>query len=66
MISTCWSAAGAKEKSFPGIFTGRRIRFTDGKLIFDGDMQEIGDNLIYGVMVADSLFGYGSIILTSC
>ena len=39
----------AQEKSFPGIYTGRRLRFTDGKLIFDGDYQEIGDNLIYGV-----------------
>jgi len=41
------------EKSFPAIFTGRRIRFTDGKLIFDGDMQEIGDNLIYGFVSFD-------------
>lgn len=37
-----------KEKSFPGYYTGRRMRFTDGKLVFEGDLQEIGDNLIYG------------------
>ena len=24
------------------------MRFTDGKLVFEGDLQEIGDNLIYG------------------
>ncbi|CAE7495179.1 unnamed protein product [Symbiodinium microadriaticum] len=36
------------EKGFKGIFTGRRIQFTDGKLAFDGDFQTIGDNLIYG------------------
>ncbi|CAL1133062.1 unnamed protein product [Cladocopium goreaui] len=41
------------EKSFPGIYTGRRLRFTDGKLIFDGDYQEIGDNLIYGFISFD-------------
>lgn len=26
------------------------MRFTDGKLVFEGDLQEIGDNLIYGFL----------------
>ena len=42
----------SKEKGFKGIFTGRRIQFTDGKLAFDGDFQTIGDNLIYGSLSA--------------
>ncbi|CAJ1338650.1 unnamed protein product [Effrenium voratum] len=41
------------EKSFPGIYTGRRLRFTDGKLVFDGDFQSLGDNLIYGFVTLD-------------
>lgn len=41
------------EKSFPGYYTGRRMRFTDGKLVFEGDLQEIGDNLIYGFLSFD-------------
>ncbi|CAE7380246.1 unnamed protein product [Symbiodinium pilosum] len=36
------------EKSFPGVFTGRRFQFSDGRLAFDGDFQIQGDNLIYG------------------
>ena len=45
-------AANAEEKGFKGIYTGRRMQFTDGKLAFDGDFQTIGDNLIYGIMAA--------------
>ena len=47
-----FQCARAEEKSFPAIYTGRRLRFTDGKLVFDGDYQEIGDNLIYGFWAA--------------
>ncbi|CAK9013369.1 unnamed protein product [Durusdinium trenchii] len=36
------------EKSFKGIFTGRRLRLRDETLDFDGDFQSDAKNLIYG------------------